>query len=308
MRLSGKRRLLASFPGDFALHDVSRDGRVLLEKSTEDHEMIGRTAGQPAERNLSWLDGSVPADLSADGSLLLFTEVGMGGGPAKAVYKRGTDGSAAVRLGEGKALALSPDGKWALAARGQRLVLLPTGPGQARDLALAGLSPIPTTARFFPDGKRILIRLRDADGKIRLYVVDSESGKCQALAAEPVNPQQPLLISPDGTSVIFFQGEESQVYEIGETPHKTSTLKPGGIPIQWSYDGHSIFVLDYDAVSSWRVSRLSLATGRKEPWREFSIPDVYGFGVVILPTPDGKSYVYGYNKYSADLFIADGLR
>ena len=30
--------------------------------------------------------------------------------------------------------------------------------------------------------------------------------------------------------------------------------------------------------------------------------------VVVILTPDGKSYVYGYHRYSADLFIADGLR
>ena len=37
------------------------------------------------------------------------------GGPKYAVYIRKTDGSPAIRLGEGNGLSLSPDGKWALA-------------------------------------------------------------------------------------------------------------------------------------------------------------------------------------------------
>src|SRR5262249_49355519 len=113
--LSGSTRALVSFPGDFVLQDVARDGRVLLERGVEQHEILGRFPGDAEERNLSWLDGSIPVDLSADGKTLLFAESGQGGGPKTAVYKRKTDGSPAVRLGEGGPRALSPDGKWALA-------------------------------------------------------------------------------------------------------------------------------------------------------------------------------------------------
>jgi len=129
--LSGRKRLVASFPGTFGLQDVSRDGRVLLERASEQFEIVGRFPGDAVERNLSWLDGSVPAALSADGKTLLFTETRQGVGPKHAVYKRRTDGSPAVPLGAGGALALSPDGLWALSSPdandASHLVLLPTG-------------------------------------------------------------------------------------------------------------------------------------------------------------------------------------
>jgi hypothetical protein len=147
----------------------------------------------------------------------------------------------------------------------------------------------------------------DADQKIRLCVVDIESGKVQAMTDEEINPQWPILVSPDGKSVGCLGGGGWRLFEV-EKGMKASTLEFEGIPIQWCADGHWIFVLDKDSVSPWRVFRLNLDTGRKEPWAEFSIPDVYPFNVVILPTPDGKSYVYGYDKYSADLFIAEGLK
>ncbi len=305
--LSGKQRFLAAFPGDFALHDVSRDGRVLLERSSQEDEMVGRAAGQSAERNLSWLDGSVPADLSADGTVLLFTEVGMGGGPGRAVYKRGTDGSPAVRLGEGVALALSPDGKWALAYQRSQLVLLPTGPGQPRELPFPGMSPIGEGACFFPDGKRVLLRAMDADQKIRLYVFDIETGKASAVTPEGINPQVPFSLSPDGRVVVCYRSG-SELYEIdGGSARAVPGLPENLLPIKWCADGRCLFVRTTD-INPVKVYRLALSTGHLELWKEFSIPDVGNQGMDVFPTPDGKSYVYGYTRYFADLFIAEGLR
>jgi len=54
-----------------------------------------------------------------------------------AVYLRKTDGSPAVLLGEGGAVALSPDGKWAIVqpqGSPTQLKLLPTGAGEPKDL------------------------------------------------------------------------------------------------------------------------------------------------------------------------------
>jgi eukaryotic-like serine/threonine-protein kinase len=92
---------------------------------------------------LSWLDYSYPADISADGSTLLFDEEGEGGGTSRAgrffytVYIRGTDGSPAVRLGDGTAVALSPDGVWVVAQNQDtpaQYVLLPTRAGESKPL------------------------------------------------------------------------------------------------------------------------------------------------------------------------------
>src|SRR5262249_37102603 len=159
--LSGRDRVLASFPGDFTLDDVARDGRVLLDLTVEEREMVGRFSGETEERALSWLDGAVPADLSVDGSLLLFTEAGQGGGSNKSVYKRKMDGSPPVRLGDGVALALSPDGRWALSrsdSTPSELTLLPTGAGQPRTLSLGKMQMLGTgQSFFFPDSKRVLM-------------------------------------------------------------------------------------------------------------------------------------------------------
>jgi len=54
---------------------------------------------------------------------------------------------------------------------------------------------------------------------------------------------------------------------------------------------------------------MELSSGRLEPWKEFSLSDIGENGAAdVFPTPDGKSYVYGYNRAFADLFIAEGLQ
>ena len=99
--LSGRERLLARVPATLTLFDAARDGRVLLKREIARTEIKGHIAGDSQERELSWFDSSLPAALSADGKLLLFAEVGEAGGANYGVYLRGTDGSPAIKLGDG---------------------------------------------------------------------------------------------------------------------------------------------------------------------------------------------------------------
>jgi hypothetical protein len=67
---------------------------------------------------------------------LLFTESGVGA-RTEGAYLRKTDDSPAVRIGNGYAFGLSPDGRWALSivsAPPAQLFLLPTGAGEPRVL------------------------------------------------------------------------------------------------------------------------------------------------------------------------------
>src|SRR6202008_3707402 len=104
-----------------------------------------RAGVEAKDRFWPWLGFSYPADISADGKTLLFDEEGGGGslaygksgGLSYAVYLRKTDGSPAVLLGEGAAIALSPDEKWVIAQTQQspaQLNLLPTKAGTAMPL------------------------------------------------------------------------------------------------------------------------------------------------------------------------------
>jgi hypothetical protein len=123
--------------------------------------------------------------------------VGEGGGAGYSVYIRKTDGSPAVRLGEGSGQDLSPDGEWVLAivhpASDPQLVAYPTGAGESKLFPKDGVSVF--SAAFLPGGKQILVTGSEAGHGPRLYVRDFAGGKPRA-----VSPEGYLggLVSPDG--------------------------------------------------------------------------------------------------------------
>ena len=112
-------------PGrDHALRDDAAGHLPRRPRALRREQRAPRIPGSPSgrdERAGSLGPGVVLLPvLSADGKTAVFTEQGEAGGPGYSVYLRKLDGSAPVRLGEGNALALSPDGKWVLTCSSAR--------------------------------------------------------------------------------------------------------------------------------------------------------------------------------------------
>jgi hypothetical protein len=59
-----------------------------------------------------------------------------------------------------------------------------------------------------------------------------------------------------------------------------------------------------------QVTRVTLATGAREPWKQFSPTDPAGVYKIapICITPDGTAYAYDALRMLGDLYVADGLR
>src|SRR5439155_1503851 len=102
--LAGKERIVSLLPS-VRLHDIARDGRVLLSRESWRTQLMGLFPGDTHEHPYSWLDGTSANAISADGRAISFYE----GGEVYYIegdllgYYRRTDGSAAVRLGTGSA-------------------------------------------------------------------------------------------------------------------------------------------------------------------------------------------------------------
>jgi Tol biopolymer transport system component/predicted Ser/Thr protein kinase len=317
--LSGKQRLVTRVPGSLVMFDIWRDGRVLLARADRRREVMGLSSGETKERDLSWLDYSYPAGLSADGKTLLFDEEGIGGGVqygdtqdlTYAVYIRNTDGTPAIRLGEGGASALSPDQKWVLVvtpiAPGQ-LRLLPTGAGESKPLTNDSINH--QWARWFPDGKRLVFSGNEPGRGVRFYTQDISGGKPNAISPEGVDAQA-FAISPDGQFVVGI-GPDQKGYlypTAGGEPRLFNGVEPGDLPITWSEDGRSIYLYRTGEVPA-KVYRLELASGKKNVWKEIAPLDPTGVSTIgpILMTPDGKTYVYGFHRTLGDLYLVEGLR
>ena len=209
VNLAGKERLVTRIPGTLVIFDIWHDGRVLLARVGRRREVMALSEGEAKERDLSWLDYSYPADLSADGKTVLFDEEGVGGGVqyqgqqelTYAVYIRNTDGSPAIRLGEGcggRTLAGPEVGHRANSGRPEQLGCC--RPARAKPAAHQRHDQSPVGA-LVPDGKRFVFAGNEPRHGVRLYMQELAGGKPKAISPEGVDADG-FAVSPDGQLVV----------------------------------------------------------------------------------------------------------
>jgi Tol biopolymer transport system component len=305
-----RQRIVTSVTGSLTLQDISREGRVLMMDEQRRLGLAAFPPGAQKERDLSWLDWSRPAGLSADGRFVLIYESGAGGGPGYSAYLRGTDGSPAVRLGEGQSLGLSPDGKWAVTLLDKltnpHLILYPTGAGQPRPLPLGDL--LPRGARFFPDNRHILVGALPKGQKIRLYVTDLDGAK-----PRPVSPEGFItpVISPDGTRILArsIDGKAWIISLQGGEPTLVPEIAEADTVAGWTAEGRGLYVQRGVALPA-RIERFDFATRRFEPWKQIMPGDAAGVVRIssVFVSPDGSFYVYAYSRAISNLYLVEGLR
>jgi len=308
----GKPRLMSRMAGSLRLQDLTPDGRLLVTHNSWRSALMCLTPGDTAERDLSWFDWSIATDISRDGKTILFSETREGGGEKNSVYLRSIDGSAAVRLGDGYSDSLSPDGKWALCHRGRtKLVLLPTGTGEARELA--SLDSVEQGAMFFPDGHNILLAGARKSQDYALYVENIDSGAIRPISPEGIwsSGSRQYAISPDGRLVAGMNKERRIVlYHFdGSAATVIQGVQEEEVPISFNADGTSLYVYKASEVPA-KAYKVDLATGGRELWKEFAPLDPAGVYRIspILMTPDASTYVYNSLRSLSDLYTVEGLK
>jgi eukaryotic-like serine/threonine-protein kinase len=311
--LSGSERLLARVTESLTLQDIASDGRVLVSHDVIRIGVLGRGAGEMKERDLSWLDWSAAFDLTPDGKTLLFAETGEGSGPGYSCFIRGTDGSAPVRLGDGVGMAISPDGRWVTANTPReehpKLWLYPTGAGDKKLLSTGGLE-IESSADWLHDSRKVIFTANESGHGSRIFLIDTAGGNPRALTPEGYR-MVPRTVSPDDKRVAVIGPDRRRYFypiEGGE-PQPIPGLAPEETPAGWSNDGRFLYVFRRRDVPA-RVTKLDVATGRKEPWKEFMPGDGAGIQDIapIIPTPSGEAYVYGYSRTLSDMYVVEGLK
>jgi hypothetical protein len=215
-----------------------------------------------------------------------------------------------VRLGDGIADALSPDGKWVLAHHGAKLMLFPTGTGEPRELKLNGT--FDAGAAWMPDSRRAVAGGVVGQQGFRLHIIDTLDETTAPLTPENIwgGTARAFAVSPDGRFVAGMSADETIViYPVdGSEAVPLAAAEKGEVPIQWSADGASLLVYRPTALPA-SVYRIALAGGTRELWKEFMPADPAGVYKIapVLVTPDGNGYAYTAMRTLSDLYVAEGL-
>jgi Tol biopolymer transport system component len=308
--LTGKSRVALRSGGGLVLYDISREGRWLAARDEAKQRVIALAPGAKEERDLSWLDLGHNLVLSADGRSILFAEASGEFGNYYAVGLRKTDGSPVVRLGEGWPDDLSPDGQWAVVivpTSPDRLMLYPTGPGEPRRLESGEIREF-SSAKWFPDGKRILVCGTDGKQVSRCYVQDVQGGTPRPVTSEGTREG---LVSPDGAQLLVRgSGGQYQLYpSAGGEPGPVSALAPDDLVVRWTADGRGFLVSRASEVPA-RLERVDLATGRRDFVRRLAPPDLAGVVEIgnVTVADDESVYAYTVTQRRSDLFLIEGAK
>ncbi|MGA2389230.1 MAG: WD40 repeat domain-containing serine/threonine protein kinase [Candidatus Sulfotelmatobacter sp.] len=307
--LTGKLRTIANVPGGLWLQD-QQNAITLAITHRERIGIRGLAPGGKEEKELGWFGWSILRDTSRDGHKILFEEEGEGGGPNYTVFLRDTDGSPPVRIGEGVAEAISPDGKLAITqpAKGGPLNLVPTGAGEARALTHDAVSY--GAVRFLTDGKHLLATGIEAGHGRRDYLIDVGTGDSKAITPEGIAG---VRISPDGHSVAVTGSDG----KLGVWSFETSTYHPiPGVEAAyyadgWSPDQQSLYVASGKAhQTTSQVFKLNIGTGKLEPWKTFGEDGRAGVSEVGAPqfSSDGSAYAYIYVRILSEAYVVRGLK
>ncbi|HXW18061.1 MAG TPA: protein kinase, partial [Candidatus Acidoferrales bacterium] len=311
--LSGSERLVARSAGYLTLHDVSHDGHILAVQENDTALMSGLPPNGTREVNLSWLDFTVPRDLSLDGEVVLFDETGEGGGGNGTAYVRSTDGSPAIRLGDGVSDALSPDKKWAIINPPQRpgqYNLVPTGAGEARSLTNDAINHLAAGVARFVDAKRFVFLGNQKGHGLQFFVQSIEGGEAKAISPEGIGSAR-FAVSHDGQFVVGTGSDhKTYLYPInGGEPRVVNGVDDSERAISFTGDDRGLFVYKFAELPA-KIFRMDLATGKRTFWRSLAPGDAAGvdhLGGIII-SRDEKSYVYTYAPDLTDLYLVEGVK
>jgi eukaryotic-like serine/threonine-protein kinase len=309
--LHGGDRLALPTPGTMMMQDVSRGGRWLAIRDDREFQIRAHPPGRVDELDLSWLDQSVTAAISRDGRMLGITDASEFASADYATIVRKTDGSPAVRLGDGWISDFTPDGQWVVTvvpSTPPQLRLYPVGAGETRRLDFGAFGVL-SDARVWGPG---------ADSTLACGTISEHAPRCY-LRTTSATTWRPVTddgadhgyVSPDGHLVLTTSPDGSnRLYDLRtRSGRPVRALRAADRVLRWSPDGKSLWVWQTDTMPIM-IDRVDIATDQRArlttlvPQSGQGVSHIIGVGLA----DDPRVYMYGTVVQSSQLFVIEGAR
>jgi dipeptidyl aminopeptidase/acylaminoacyl peptidase len=311
--LDGRLRTVLALPTDWRILDVAKDGRALMSSELVIRQIELWTGDRAQPQDVSLFDQSLGSAISKDGTSVLLSDQGSIAGTTYATYLRRLDQAEAVKLGDGQAVDLSPDGQMSLSVvygPPSRLLLLPLGAGKTTELPNPRKMTI--QAAGFIDGRHVVLLGGVGQEPLRLFSQDIASGETRAFGEPGVSLMSfsGIPVSPDGSHV-WMQGPDNKpyLYPVGDGARESlKGVLPGERIIEWTGDGRALYVSNLIGIPQ-QITRVDIATGRRTPHKELMPSLASGVRRTELSmTPDGRTILFSYSRLLASLYVVNGLK
>ncbi|MFZ1615317.1 MAG: protein kinase [Holophaga sp.] len=323
LTMTGRRRLVWRAYGTIQLLDLAANGRVLAASHQVRTGVFFQLLGQASVRDLSIQDGTQAIAFTPDGSALLLQESASldGNTGQDLTYLLNLEGGSPVRLAQGSPRSLSPDGKYVgmsiqegeSETPGNVLTFVPTGAGSLLKVGVPDRFEGLDDGLLFQKGTKVLFAGLEKGQDWRFYTMDRTGGVPRPFTPVGIRAPRPLLLSPDGTTMVgttTTRGQHTRYALNGEGTQPIRGLKDWETPFAWTADGRNLLVSGRADELPIQIYLLDPDTGKRRLVHTFAPPDATGY----LQTPqicmsaDGKRFAFTFRKKLSELFLIEGLK
>jgi eukaryotic-like serine/threonine-protein kinase len=316
--LTGRIRKVMQITNNAVVDDIASDGRLLFSSDAQAGEQMVVSPADAPPRNVSTMGYGIYGELSADGKSIAFTESGPGTPLDYLIFYRKLDEPAAVNIGEGDSVGLSPDGKYVVAevpSQPTKIRILPTGAGEARTFDVAPVEVDRVFVSWLRGAKEFSFLGHEGTNPPHAYRVALAGGPARPLTNQP-GAHFWNRISPDGKYVlqgpgVALMGAASNWGNIrmelldlytGET--RPAALEPEDEPIDWAQDSRHVFVAR-ETDEGATLFKVDVFSGQREVWKQVRPADPAGMLRLSLfsVNPAGNAYAYSTTRVLSALYV-----
>lgn len=303
--LQGKVHEVFGSPQSIHLLDFARTGELLVAIDDARISMLTGNTTEENETDISKFDCSHVDAISQDGHLVLFTECGAAVGRHYTAYLRDLQTGATTRLGAGRALALTPDGKRAITIDPQDrsvLTLHDLTNGHSKTLANDGLEY--QWARFLPGTARLLVGGARGGLPLSIYRQCPDNGSLEKVEIPWFLDD--VVLSASGTRISGFAEGRLRAFDLGSSRELRLPGTALSLPLGWSPDGERLYAVEKRSLQMWSAK---VDGGNVEFGRRLSGYDKPGFVSLAgaVAAPEAGVYTYSLHLSSSRLYLVSGL-